>query len=46
MGVHVVFCHFKMPNSLGSLILGHVTGEKLTYKKGGPSVPSDVVQYG
>lgn len=32
MGVHVVFCHFKMLNSLGSLILGHVTREKLTYK--------------
>jgi len=32
MGVHIVFCRFKMPNGLGSLILGHVAREKLTYK--------------
>lgn len=32
MGVCVVLCHFKMPNSLGSLILVHVARQKLTYK--------------
>lgn len=46
MGVHVVLYHFKMPNTLGSLILGHVTGEKLTSKQGGPSLLSDVLQCG
>lgn len=37
-GVIVVFCLFKMPHSLGTLILGRITGEKLTCKGGGPSL--------